>query len=75
MRFYRGKIPMKILFRGGKKALVEYVEDGVVGPKDLSKTVKKGDRDIVLIRHCWRRANTRNLTIKQTTLDKYNSPK
>lgn len=47
-----GRHKIKILFHGKKKNLVEHLESGFVGNKQLGyKNVKKGDKDIVLSRH------------------------
>ena len=54
IRYYRGKVKMMIIKITEKKALVKYLEPGIVGPKDMQKFVMPGDVDSTLIRHCWR---------------------
>ena len=53
-RYYMGRHKIYIIdFHGNKKALIEHLEKGFVGKKKIGyKDVKKGDIDIVLIRHC-----------------------
>lgn len=54
IRKYMGRHKIKILFHGKKKNLVEHLESGHVGNKQVGyKNVKKGDKDIVLSRHCY----------------------
>ena len=55
IRYYRGRHKIKILEKAGRKALVEHLERGFVGPKNIIKYVFPSDEDIVLIRHCWRK--------------------
>ncbi len=58
IRYWRGSHVIKILFHDGKKALIEHLEKGKVGTRQLGfKEVEKGDKDITLIRHCWRNKN------------------
>ena len=54
IRYYRGKVKMQIIKIAGKKAIVKYLEPGIVGPKAMRKFVLTGDVDTTLIRHCWR---------------------
>lgn len=54
IRYYRGLVKMEIVKIMEKKALVKYLESGIVGFKDLKKFVLPGDVDITFIRHCWR---------------------
>lgn len=53
IRYYRGKIKCRIIKHGGKKAIIEYLESGITGPRSSPKAVKQGDKDLVLIRHCF----------------------
>jgi hypothetical protein len=53
-----GRHKIKILFHGKKKNLVEHLESGFVGNKQVGyKNVKKGDKDIVLVRHCYKNSH------------------
>lgn len=54
IRYYRGKVKISILKIKGGKALIKYLESGIVGMKGLRKFVLTGDMDITLTRHCWR---------------------
>lgn len=53
-RFYRGYVKCNLMVRARKKAIIQYLENGIVGPKKLHKRVRFGDIDIVLIRHCYK---------------------
>lgn len=57
IRYYRGKIKCQLILMAGKvkKALIKYLEFGIVGPKDLQKMVVPDMTDITLSRHCWRK--------------------
>ena len=55
VRYWRGKTKCFIIEKHGKKAIIEYLENGLVGNnREGKKFVLIGDRDITLIRHCWR---------------------
>lgn len=55
VRYYRGTIPMLILHKDSKKVLVQYLSDGIVGNKrEGYKQIKKNDKDITLIRFCYK---------------------
>jgi len=54
IRYYRGGVPLIIIEKHRRKALIRYKGRGYVGPKKLRKFVRIDDTDIVLIRHCWR---------------------
>ena len=54
IRYYRGILEMEIIAIKGRKALVEYLEEGWVGPEGIRKQVFPGDEDVILTRHCWR---------------------
>lgn len=55
IRYWRGKVKCCLLGKYKKKALIMYLESGDIGTIDLGKKrVYMGERDITLIRHCWR---------------------
>lgn len=56
IRYYMGKIRGLILMTSGRKALFSYLEEGVVGSKELGyKHVKTGNSDIIPIRMLWKK--------------------
>lgn len=56
IRHYRGKHKIKIIFKNKNKALIQHLEKGYVGNKEIGyKDVKKGNFDITLLRFCWKR--------------------
>lgn len=55
IRYYKGIIECEIVGGMHNKALIRYRESGIVGMKDLRKTVFPGELDIVPIRLCWRK--------------------
>ena len=55
IRYYRGKVKINLLGLYGKKAMIESLEFGILGPKDLQKFTYPGEKNITLIRHCWRK--------------------
>ena len=54
IRYYRGKVKCNLMVRAHRKAIIQYLENGIVGPKWSQKEVTPKDMDIVLIRHCYR---------------------
>ena len=55
IRYYKGELKVKILNKAYRKAIIEYLEPGLVGNQKIGyKRVNKGHRDIVPIRMCWR---------------------
>lgn len=56
IRYYMGKLKCKIVAKSKKKALVEWLEVGVIGnTTEGHKRTLIGFRDIVPIRMCWRK--------------------
>ena len=56
IRYWRGGVKCCIIEILGKKAIVEFLEDGKIGSKKVGfQNVTFGDNCITLIRHCWRR--------------------
>ena len=56
MRYFRGRHKIRITKRYKKHTYIEHLENGYVGNKEFGyKCVNKGDRDITMIRLCWRR--------------------
>lgn len=60
IRYYMGRHKIFIMNALGKKAVIQHLEKGIVGNKEIGyKEVNPYDKDIVLIRHCWRKSNDR----------------
>ena len=55
MRYYKGMIKCELIELLGKKAIIQYLEGGLVGNKKCGfKPVSQGMRDITLIRLVWK---------------------
>ncbi len=55
-RRFRGRHKIRIIKRYKKHTYIEHLENGYVGNKKINpKDVKRGDKDITMIRLCWRR--------------------